>query len=96
MSKYLLTPAAQRDLSAIWNFTEEQWSSAQAEKYLREIQRALERVTEAVARGRRRDDVRAGYMSYAVGSHIIFYRHQESHLEVIRILHHRMDHRQHL
>lgn len=91
MSKYFLTPAAQRDLSKIWDFSEERWSSAQAEKYIREIQAALKRVAEEFDRGRRREDICAGYMSYAVGSHVIFYRQQENSLEVIRILHQRMD-----
>ncbi|MBB3666668.1 type II toxin-antitoxin system RelE/ParE family toxin [Garicola koreensis] len=46
MSEYRLTPAAQRDLSSIWDFTEDRWGVGQAEKYVREFQSAIERVAE--------------------------------------------------
>lgn len=70
MNQYRLTPAAQRDLSSIWNFTEERWDIGQSEKYIREIQAAVERVAEDPERGRAREGVREGYRSYAVGSHV--------------------------
>ncbi|GAB3699046.1 type II toxin-antitoxin system RelE/ParE family toxin [Mariniluteicoccus flavus] len=91
MSQYWLTPAARRDLSSIWDFTEERWGISQAEKYIREIQAAVERVADDPDRGRFREDVREGYRSYAIGSHVVFYLWRASHIEVVRILHQRMD-----
>ncbi|MGN7246933.1 type II toxin-antitoxin system RelE/ParE family toxin [Janibacter anophelis] len=96
MSRYRLTPAAQRDLSSIWDFTEERWSVEQAQKYLREIQVAIEWVAEDPGRGRSREEVRTGYHSYAVGSHVVFYLQRSSHVEVVRVLHQRMDVGRHL
>lgn len=96
MSAYRLTPAAQRDLSSIWDFTEERWSVEQAQTYIREIQAAIERVAEDPRRGRVREEVRSGYRSYAVGSHAVFYLQRSSHVEVVRILHQRMDVGRHL
>lgn len=96
MSYYLLTPAAQRDLSSIWDFTEEHWDVRQAEKYIREIQSAVERVAEDPDRGHVRVEVREGYRSYAIGSHVIFYVVRAGHVEVVRILHQRMDFGRHL
>ena len=52
MSGYRLTPAAKRDLSSIWDFSEDRWDVRQAEKYLREIQAAVERIAEDSDRGR--------------------------------------------
>lgn len=91
MSRYRLTPAAQQDLSSIWDFTEERWDISQAERYIREIQAAVERVAEDPARGSVREEIREGYRSYAVGSHVLFYLQRASHIEVVRILHQRMD-----
>lgn len=96
MSTYRLTPAAQQDLSSIWDFTEERWGLNQAETYIRELQAAIERISEDPRRGRARDDVRDGYCSYAIVSHVIFYLPRADGVDVIRILHQRMDYGRHL
>lgn len=96
MSLYRLTPAAQKDLSSIWDFTQDRWDAQQAEKYIREIQAAVERVADSPDRGRTRDEIREGYRSYAVGSHVVFYVARSSRIDVIRILHQRMDVGRHL
>lgn len=96
MSECRLTPAAQRDLSSIWDFTEERWDVRQAERYIREIQAAIERIAGDPERGRVRDEVRAGYRSYSIGRHAVFYVSRASHIDVIRILHQRMDPSRHL
>ena len=96
MSTYRLTPAAQQDLSSTWDFTEERWSLSQAETYIRELQAAIERIAEDPHRGRARDDVREGHCNYAIGSHAIFYRPRADGVDVIRILHLRMDYGRHL
>lgn len=41
-------------------------------------------------------DLRAGYRRYGVGSHAIFYRLAPDRIEVVRILHQRMDAGRHL
>jgi toxin ParE1/3/4 len=91
VSGFRLTPAAQRDLSSIWDFTEKHWDIRQAEKYIREIRHAIERVAADPDRGRSRDEIRVGYRSYAVGSHAVFSTVRAGGVDVIRILHHRMD-----
>jgi toxin ParE1/3/4 len=88
---YRLTPAAQRDLSSIWDFTEERWDMRQAESYVMEIRAAIERVAEDPSRGRRCDEIREGYRRYGIGSHILFYVEHRDGVDIIRILHQRMD-----
>lgn len=44
----------------------------------------------------RRCDTREGYFKCPAGSHVIFYRLSGIHLDVIRILHQRMDVERHL
>ena len=96
MSRYRLTPAAQRDLSSIWDFSEERWDAQQAERYVREIQAAIERIAADPLRGRTVDDIREGYRRYAIGSHLVFYIERDDAVDVIRILHQRMDPTRHL
>ncbi|GAA1086876.1 type II toxin-antitoxin system RelE/ParE family toxin [Tsukamurella spumae] len=96
MSRYRLTPGARSDLSSIWDFTEERWDLGQAETYLSEIRAALERIAAEPSRGRRCDEVRDGYRRYGIGSHLIYYRERDHGVDVIRILHQRMDPSRHL
>lgn len=91
MTTYRLTPAAQRDLSDIWDYTEEHWDARQAETYTGELRAAIERVAEQPERGSPCDDVRINYRRYPVGSHLIFYIETELGINVVRVLHQRMD-----
>ncbi|HLR93796.1 MAG TPA: type II toxin-antitoxin system RelE/ParE family toxin [Jiangellaceae bacterium] len=96
MSRYRLTPAAQRDLSSIWDFTEERWNARQAETYIAEIRAAIERVADDPRRGRACDQIRKGYRRYGIGSHLLFYVESGEGVDVVRILHQRMDPTRHL
>lgn len=96
MTGYRLTPAAQRDLSSIWDFTEGRWDVRQAETYVNEIKAAVERVAADLSRGRACDGIRAGYRRYSIGSHLLFYVETVDGVDVVRILHQRMDPTRHL
>lgn len=93
----LLTPVAQRDLEQIWDYTSERWSDDQAEACLRDIQRAVELLVDNPLLGRVCDEVRAGYRRYTAGSHLQFYRIAAGDtIEIVRVLHKRIDVDQHL
>lgn len=91
MTSWRLTPAAQRDLSTIWDFTRERWDVRQAEIYVNEIRAAIERIGRDPDRGRACDEIREGYRRYGIGSHVLFYVERADGVDVIRILHQRMD-----
>lgn len=97
MSRYLLSPAAQADLDQIWDYTCDRWGVDQAEEYLRELQRAIERAAATPRIGRDCDETRPGYRKLPAGSHVLFYRvGPEDVIDVVRILHQRMDVDRHL
>ncbi len=96
MSGYRLTPAAQRDLSSIWDFSQERWDADQAQTYVTEIRAAIERIADDPGRGRSCDEIREGYRRYSIGSHLMFYVENADGADVIRILHQRMDPTRHL
>ena len=97
MSKYVLSPAARADLEDIWDYTCQRWGDDQAENYVRDIQRAVERVVGNPLIGRPCDEVREGYRRHAVGSHTLYYRVAgDGLIDVVRILHKRMDIDRHL
>ncbi len=97
MSQYLLSPAAQSDLEQIWDYTRGRWGVDQAEEYLRELQRAIERAAANPRIGRACDEIRPGYRKHAAGSRTLFYQvTAEAVIDVVRVLHQRMDVDRHL
>jgi toxin ParE1/3/4 len=92
---YRLTPLAQADLESIWTYSAENWSPDRADSYISELMKAF---TTLAAGGRRGRPVpeRLGYLKYAVGSHLVFYRESHAAIDIVRVLHQRMDAEQHL
>ncbi len=92
-----LSPKARADLGRIWDDSAERWGKDQADRYIRLLAASFARLAEGSARGREADEIRKGYLRLSVGSHILFYRRgAEGGIEVIRILHQRMDFKRHL
>ncbi|WP_028222682.1 type II toxin-antitoxin system RelE/ParE family toxin [Paraburkholderia oxyphila] len=85
-----LTPLAESDLEEIWRYTFSQWSKDQADSYHRDLISTIEALACGIKVGRI-CTVRDGYWLYTAGSHVIFYREAAHTLDVIRILHQRMD-----
>lgn len=71
------------------------WSLKQAEHYVSELSAAFERLArrEWVGGPSRAGE---GHWRYLVGSHVVFYRETAETLDVIRVLHQRMDVDRHL
>lgn len=90
-----LAPLAEGDLEEIWPYTFRQWSLEQADAYHRTIMTAIEDLTSGRMSGQR-TDVREGYWKYKVGMHVIYFQYSNDSLDVIRILHGRMDVNRHL
>jgi toxin ParE1/3/4 len=91
VSAYRLTPKAQRDLDEIFEYTFAHWGEAQAEQYIRDLQAAIETVAERPAIAGACDEIRPGYRRSLAGSHVIFLKPTAEFVEIIRILHARMD-----
>jgi toxin ParE1/3/4 len=97
VSRYLLSPAAQADLEQIWDYTCQRWDVDQADEYLRELQHAIERAAANPRIGRACEEIRPGYRKLAAGSHTLYYQvTAEGVVDVVRVLHQRMDVDRHL
>lgn len=96
MTDFRLTPAARSDLSSIWDYTRDHWGTDQAEAYIVEIRAAIERIVDDPRRGRPCDEVREGYRRYGIGHHLVFYMTRPDGIDVIRIMHERMDPSRHV
>jgi toxin ParE1/3/4 len=94
--RYVLSPRAKSDLEEIWTYTESRWGFDQAEQYTRELARHLDIIAAHPTSGKPCPEVRAGYYKYRAGSHFLFYRITSEGVDVVRILHERMDFGRHL
>lgn len=88
---YVITKKAVSDLEEIWLYTVEKWSIDQADRYYNLIFDEIQFICKNVNAGKSMEHVRKGYRASKVKSHLIFYRIQNNVVEVIRILHERMD-----
>lgn len=88
---YSLSPAAEADLDGIWNYTADNWSIEQADRYIASIMEACASISIDGRKGRPIPKVRKGYCKLAVGTHFIVFRLADSHVDIVRILHQRMD-----
>ena len=69
----------------------DKWSVAQADRYYLLIIDEIDYICKNMNSGKPMDNIRKGYRATKVKSHLIFYRVVNNTVEVIRILHERMD-----
>jgi toxin ParE1/3/4 len=88
---FAISKKAVSDLEEIWLYTVEKWSVAQADRYYNLIFDEINYICKNSHAGKSLEYVRKGYRASKVKSHLIFYRILPDMIEIIRILHERMD-----
>lgn len=91
-----LSPDATVDLDEIWFYGAEQWNVRQATLYQNKLLDMVQLLAEHSELGKDRSEIKHGYRSYTVGSHVIFFVLTDDVLRVLRVLHQRMDYMKHL
>lgn len=67
------------------------WGDKQAKDYLLEIKNCLENLIVNPELGKPRNDICEGLRSIGVSRHVVFYRIGKTDIEIVRVLHGRMD-----
>jgi toxin ParE1/3/4 len=89
---YLLSKKTISDIEEIWLYTLEKWSLQQADRYYNLIFDEIDYICKNANAGKSIEHIRKAYRLSKVKSHLIFYRVSgENIIEVIRVLHERMD-----
>lgn len=92
MAKVILRQEAIDDLNEIWDYTFEEWSEKQADKYYAALEFACMQIGKNPELGKEYDGITNNLLGLRTGKHIIFYQIiAKDEIEVIRILHERMD-----
>jgi len=90
-AKYRISETAIKDLNGIWEYTLLNWSKEQADRYYSVIMNEIEFISENTTSGKPMGHVKEGYLVVYVKSHMIFFKRNEGLVEIIRILHQKMD-----
>ena len=96
MAEYRLSPAAERDLEAIWIYTAQHWGVEQAHRYTDSLMAVFAELAQSPKLAPACDHIRPGYRRRALEQHMIYFRITSYGIVVIRILHERMDVSRHL
>ncbi len=92
MAKVILRQKAIDDLYNIWHYTFEKWSENQADKYYAIIKMSCNSIGENPEIGKEYEGINRSLLGLKSEKHIIFYQQISSdRIEIIRILHERMD-----
>ena len=92
MGNFRLTAKAKTDLLHIGRATQGRWGKRQRNKYLKELDSTFHYLAEYPEAGAPCDELAIGYRKQPRGSHIIYYKASStSSVDIIRVLHKRMD-----
>jgi toxin ParE1/3/4 len=92
MAKVILRKKAIEDLNNIWNYTVNKWSENEADIYYNTIKNVCAEIGNYPNVGKVYSEISLNLIGLKSGKHIIFYHiTSENEIEVIRILHERMD-----
>ena len=92
MKSFELSREAKEDLRKIARFTEKRWGRDQRFLYIKQFDDVFHSLAETPSIGKKCEYIEIGYRKFPQGSHIIFYRNGANFsIEVVRILHKRMD-----
>lgn len=90
------SPKAKADIDDIWNHSLKEWGVERAEAYIHTIRSVINLMDQFPAMAKNAENIRPGLLKYAVGSHVLFLRISDRSIDVVRILHQRIDYPRHL
>ena len=92
MAKVVLRQAAIDDLNEIWEYSVAEWSEKQADNYYASLKFACMQIEKNPELGKEYEQIKSNLYGLRSGKHIIFYQIlNKQEIEIIRILHERMD-----
>jgi toxin ParE1/3/4 len=90
-SGWSLRPAAETDLSNIWQASAAQWGIGQADSYIDGLFAVFDLLAEYPELARERTAFSPPVRVHPAGSHLVIYRLEDQTVEIIRVLHSRQN-----
>lgn len=92
MSEYVISEKALEDINTIWIYTAKNWSVEQADRYYNSIMDEIEFIVQKFELARDFGKIRKSYKYSKIQSHLIFFKkNQSNEIEVVRVLHEKMN-----
>lgn len=91
MLKIRLTQTAEQQLEDIWIYTLSEWGEAQAGQYVSMIEQGIMQLLDNPYIGKARPEIKKDLRSLQIQKHLIFYCVGTEYIDIIGILHSRMD-----
>ena len=88
---YVLSREADKDLEAIFDYTELEYGLQKAADYTMQFSTAFYQLSQEPELGRLRNEIKEGLRGLVQNKHVIFYRVLKDHIRIVRILHGRSD-----
>jgi toxin ParE1/3/4 len=90
--KFRISIKAAEDIDKIWLYTNQQWSTEQADEYYRLLYQEIDLITRNFYVGKDISEIKLGYRQVLAQSHAIIYkRGDDGVVEIVRVLHQRMN-----
>jgi len=89
--KYQLSKLAEEDLENIWDYTFTNWSLKEADNYIKQIFKQINKICSNPEIGRSIFSVKPQHRMIKINSHLIVYKVENTILKIDRIIHERMD-----
>jgi len=91
MTRLRLSHETREDLREIWIYSAKRWGPQQANRYLDAIRATITGLADGTTVSRSAADVLPGCRRVTTGRHVVYFREDADAVEVIRVLHQRMD-----
>ena len=92
MPEYIISEKALEDINNIWIYTAENWAVEQANRYYNLIIDEIEYIVDNLDMAGDFEKIRKSYRYSKVKSHLIFFKKDKANeIEVVRVLHERMN-----
>jgi len=88
---YKLSPEADKDIEAIFGYTELEYGLQKAADYTSQFSTVFHQLTEDTELDRARNEIKKDLRSLVQNKHVVFYRVLKGHIRIVRILHCRSD-----
>lgn len=92
MTRFFVTRKAASDLKEIGRYSRETWGKRQSDLYMRQLAARFQWIGDNPNAGRNWPDLHDNILSFPEGEHLVFYRKKADAVEILRVLHKRMDH----
>jgi toxin ParE1/3/4 len=92
MTRFFVTVEAAGDLKEIGRYSRQTWGKRQRDLYLRQLAARFQWISDNPNAGRHWPELHDSILSFPEGEHLIFYRRKADAVEILRVLHKRMDH----